>query len=105
MSDYTKKGYRLVHVSGTVFECLSEHVVIFDAEKNACTKASSFSHSRLVVQCPCTQAEILRVLRAWLTAYEDDELLEQVDGVVRKAIEGLPAASNPPAIPAQKGMN
>jgi len=105
MSNYTKKGHKIVHISGTIFECASEHAVLFDAERNACVKAP-FLLARMLVHTPCTYAQLVCVLRAWLTAYEDDELLEQVDAVVRKAIEDMPAAPNAPApSPAQKVAN
>ncbi len=56
-----------------------------------------FLLSQLAVVTPCTRSEVAAHLRAWLSVYGDNELLNQIDPAVEQAFAMLPEA--PPVAP------
>jgi hypothetical protein len=106
-SAYTKKGYRLEfkgQPNAFVFNCYSRVVVW--------SKPTSFRKGEdgiavLQIIAPSTMGQIIATLRAWLSAYDDAELLEQAETVAREAVDGLPEIPEPtPSTPPDRqGMN
>ncbi len=92
---YTKMGHRLIHVEGLTFDCVNEHGVGWDEKAKANTRCSPFVLSRIVLATPAQRGHVVTLLRAWLSAYSDPDLIEQVDEVVRKAIAGFAVVSPP----------
>jgi hypothetical protein len=95
MADYTKKGHKLEFVKerdAMVFSCEGQ-VVGWDKEKSFMKGTNVLA--RLQIIAPITKGQMRRVLVAWLGAYDDDELVGQVEGVADGAVGGFPEL--PPA--------
>jgi hypothetical protein len=100
---YTNKGHALEHVSGLIFCCMGQ-TASHEAktpEKEARLVKTHYFLSQLAIFAPCTRAQITHTLRGWLGVYDDEELLAQVEGVVKQALEALPDATpaTPPGSP------
>ena len=60
----------------------------------------------LQIIAPCTQAQVVATLRAWLCAYNDEDLAAQVEPVVAEALAKLPPVQDegPPSTSPQRGQ-
>jgi hypothetical protein len=97
MADYTKKGHKLEFAKekdAMVFSCSSQLV---GWEKKKSFLKGTNALARLQIIAPTTKGQMHRVLTAWLGAYDDDELVGQVEPVVDGALGGF--AELPPAPP------
>jgi hypothetical protein len=103
MADYTKRGHKLHHEKGLIFQCVARHV--------RWTNEKSFEQGAdaplaiLQVIAPCSQGQLSATLSAWLSTYDDDELIAQVEAVVVEALAKIPMIKDvPPSVPPQKGQ-
>ena len=89
MAEYTKKGHRLVHEKDLLFAC---HARTIGWSKATGFEQTEFVLAKIILLAPCTHAEITNTLRAWLSAYEDEALLAQLDTTVDEALSKIPPA-------------
>ncbi len=110
MAEFTKKGHRLAHLEGLVFECTTQKAVLWEESEGQkghfSTAPAPFILSRLALFVPCNQGQIVATLRAWLSVYDDEELLAQVAEVVGQVVDKLPVATPAAGSPQGKqGLN
>lgn len=91
---FTKKGHRLEQDADNpmIFRCRSRAVY---HRTDAFQSSDEHLLAAILIYAPCTLGQVIATLRAWLGAYADDELVEQIDGVVEKAINGLTRVPTP----------
>jgi hypothetical protein len=105
---YTKNGHKLRHRQGLVFDCLSNGWLQWSADQKRFERRALELHlASLQLWAPCRRGEMVATLKAWLAAYQDEELIAQVDSVVEEAIGGLPEPTEgtPPTNPQQGQLN
>jgi hypothetical protein len=105
--EYTKKGYKLEYLKGPnafLFRCVTRYV---GWSKDGFQQGGDYPVAILQLIAPCDQGEIIRTLRCWLSAYDDDELVAQVQPVVEAALGEMPAipVADPGASSQTKDMN
>jgi hypothetical protein len=102
MADYTKKGFKLEREE-LVFTCSSRWVVW--TKEAGFQRGTDLISARLQVFAPCTQDALRRQVRAWLAAYEDEELVALAEQMVAEAIDAMAETpTGTPSLPPQKGQ-
>ena len=106
MADYTKRGHKLHHDKDLIFQCRARAVGWTEADGFRRGDDNLLAVLQLIALC--TKGELVTTLRAWLSAYGDDELLEQVEPVVEEAFAKIPEvkqASTPSTAPGKGQVN
>lgn len=105
----TNKGHELVHVQDLQFSVRAVGLTATPDGK-PCRLSMGLAFHAICV--PTTRGRMIAELRAWVSVYDDEELLTQVEGVVAKALASLPEKVHepPPAAveapsPAKAEMN
>jgi hypothetical protein len=102
--EFTKRGHRLEQdeANPMIFRCRSRAVWL---PKDTLRRTDDHLLAALLIYAPATAGQMIATLRAWLSVYEDDELLEQAEAQVRKTFEGI--SPLPPSTPstAPPGQN
>jgi hypothetical protein len=106
-NEYTKMGYKLEYMKGPnalLFRCMTRYVAW---SKEGFLRGNDYPVALLQLIAPCDQAQVIHTLRSWLGAYDDQELLEQVQPVVEAAISEMPPvpAADPAASSQTKDLN
>lgn len=102
MSEFTKKGHRLVHEKGLLFACRAQSFV-GGATPDDLPVKTEFVLSRMIVATPTTKAQVLITVRAWLSAYDDADLLAAADDIVDHAVASLKEFEGTPSVPPAGG--
>jgi hypothetical protein len=103
MAEFTKRGHKLM-VDGMLLTCMCRTAVVRndgEGEKAKATRERSdaWRLADLLIYAPCPQGRIVSIVRAWLAAFDDEELLAQVEDAVAEALAKMPEAEGKLAPP------
>ena len=87
MADYTTKGHKLEHERGLQFLCRAQ-VVVFAPGKDQ-PERTDHVLSQVSVWMPTTKQRVIATLKAWLSVYDDEELLGQVEAAIDEALKTM----------------